>query len=116
LSDSDRIWESEGYKFVKYSCNQGEEVMKMSYSSMVFLGILLMALLFSGCSSAPSDEDIQTAIAKTQIAQITNTPIFTVTPITTLTPTADTTRQILINQVVNLLNRHTTDSDRKSVV
>jgi hypothetical protein len=48
--------------------------------------LLFFAALLASCSSAPSGDAIQTAIAQTQLAQPTSTPIPTNTPYPTYTP------------------------------
>ena len=45
----------------------------------------VVVLIISSCSTIPSDSVIQTAIAKTQIAQITNTQVYTAIPVSTST-------------------------------
>jgi hypothetical protein len=49
--------------------------------------LVLIAVLLASCSTAPSENTIQTAIAQTQIAQPTNT----LTPSPTVTPTTEPT-------------------------
>jgi len=72
-----------------------------------FLDLVILAFLISACSSAPSAQVIQTAIARTQIASYTDTPAVTDTPEPTLTPTIDIQKQILINNMISLLNQGT---------
>lgn len=56
----------------------------------LFILSIVIILTISACSSAPSDTDIQTAIAKTSLAQPTTTRTFTSVPTSTntLSPSA----------------------------
>lgn len=53
---------------------------------LLIIAIISLALLLSSCSSPPSENTIQTAIAETQLAQPTLAPSSTFTPDPTNTP------------------------------
>src|SRR4030095_7868900 len=77
--------------------------MKKLYVYLLISTMLSGLFLISSCASTPSDEIIQTAIAKTELAN-------TSTPAITLTPTQDNERQQLINDVIVLFKIGTHDS------
>lgn len=52
----------------------------------IILSVIVLSFLLSSCSSLVTDEMVQTAIAKTQLSQITNTPVITFTPKITSMP------------------------------
>lgn len=51
------------------------------------LFLSLVVLIFTSCSAQPSDSQIQTAIAQTQVMQVTATPLATNTSVPSNTPT-----------------------------
>lgn len=69
--------------------------MKKLYIYLLVLIMLIGLTLISSCSSTPSEQIIQTAIAKTELAA-------TSTPSVTLTPTQDNEKQQIINDVLAL--------------
>jgi len=91
--------------------------MKTPISKLLFFGTIIVTLGFYSCASAPSDEIIQTAIAKTELVSTltpmaTATPLFTNTPAETLTPAQDNSKQQLISEVIPLFDIGTSESYR----
>ena len=75
---------------------QQERQGNMKRATVLTLVILSIVIIFiSSCSPGPSESTIQTAIAQTQIAQITNTaaPVSTDVPVPTATSTPTATQE-----------------------
>ena len=81
--------------------------MKKLYAYLLVSILLIGTSFISSCASAPSDQIIQTAIAKTELA-VTSTPAIT------LTPTQDNERQQLISDVITLFKIGTHDAYSKA--
>lgn len=71
------------------------------------MAMLTMIFIFSSCSSAPSEDIVQTAIAKTQLAS-------TAAPVATMIPTQDNEKQQIITEVIALFNIGTHDAYAKA--